>query len=153
MEGDGELYGKSSEEAISSRRIKLIRPAVVSWAYFKCHRCSLPPILLSKRLPPPKLLVDVSLRQGGPCYTRSATSRKRERVGEANRDCARYEAEVKAEDVMFDVIPGRNPDGAVAAGICQLVRTRVDAKQKLYMTSARLEKGRNTRGVARAGIR
>jgi len=64
-----------------------------------------------------------------------------------------YEAEVKAEDVTFDVIPGRNPDGAVAAGICQLVRTRVDAKQKLYMTSARLEKGRNTRGVAQAGIR
>lgn len=36
-----------------------------------------------------------------------------------------YEAHVKAEDVTFDVIPGRNPDGAAAAGTCQLVRTRV----------------------------
>lgn len=63
MERDGELYWKSSEKVISSRRIKLIRPAVVSRAYFKCHRCALPPILLSKRLPLPKLLVDVSLWQ------------------------------------------------------------------------------------------
>jgi len=42
-ERDGELYWKSSEKVISSRRIKLIRPAVVSRAYFKCHRCALPP--------------------------------------------------------------------------------------------------------------
>ena len=51
---------------------------------------------------------------------------------------------MKAEDVTFDVIPGRNSDGAVAAGTCQLVRQSFDGKQKLYMTSARLEKGRNT---------
>ncbi len=60
---------------------------------------------------------------------------------------------MKAEDVTFDVIPGRNSDGAVAAGTCQLVRQSFDAKQKLYMTSARLEKGRNTAQLDVGGYR
>lgn len=52
----------------------------------------------------------------------------------------------RAEDVTFDVIPGHNPDGAAAVGTCQRVHTRqpFNSKQKLYMTSARLEKARNT---------
>lgn len=65
-------------------------------------------------------------------------------TGESERQRLHTGCEAEAEDVTFDVIPGRNSDGAVAAGTCQLVRQSFDAKQKLYMTSARLEKGRNT---------
>lgn len=129
--GNGELYGKSSEKVISSRRIKLIRPAVVSRAYFKCHRCSLsPPILLLKRLPPPKLCVGVSLWQG-PCYTRFAMRKgRRESRRGRQRLCHTGYQDARAEDVTFDVIPGRNPERC---------RCRGNLSTRAYATAFQLE--------------
>lgn len=125
--GDGELCGKSSGKVISSRRIKLIRPAVVSRAYFKCHRGAavLSPALW-KRLPPPPpssppklLVVDVSLCEAVRVI---GVSRRAKGDRERARECEeggekdaerqteiapraeRYERR-NAEDVTFDVIP------------------------------------------------
>jgi len=148
----GELCGESRRKVISSRRIKLIRPAVVSRAYFKCHCCrrrcsrllSLPPIALSKRLlpSPPKLLSSsTSLCRGDPrdgpkaAGKRNAESiereRERERERETDRDCAGYGRETRRKrDVR------RNPgtQSRRRAGICQpyaYARQPFDAGQKL----------------------
>lgn len=87
-EGDGELYGKSSEKVISSRRIKLIRPAVVSRAYFKCHRCPLPPRSSSRNVCRRRNFSSTSLYGKAAHVIRAPRRAENERVGEADRDCA-----------------------------------------------------------------
>lgn len=149
----GKLYGKSSEKDISSRRIKLIRPAVVSRAYFKCHWCSLPP--------------------NSALETSAAAETSRRRLSMARRPvlyALRDEQRAREPERQTEIAPHRIWGGRESGG-CDVRRnpgaqswrcrcrgnlsTRAyacqpfDAKQKLYMTPVRLEKGRNTRGTGR----
>jgi len=90
----------------------------------------------------------VSTLYGKAAHVIHASRRSENKRGEeADRDCATPDTKrTRAEDVTFDIILGCNPDGTATIGICQLAHTcqSFSAKQKLYMTSARLEKDRNT---------